>query len=109
MNRTLITYSGAAVLAALAAGAAFVWADAADSHDHADGFGGMMESIGEGDHSDMMGHMRQVLTAEEYRLMEQHMADHANGGGMPMDPTMDGMMHRMMDGMIGSMGEQMNR
>lgn len=109
MNRALVIISGTAVLAALAVGLAFAWIDAADSHDHDDGFGGMMEAMGDGDHADIMAHMRQVLTAEEYRLMEQHMADHANGGGMAVDPTMDGMMHRMMDGMMGNMGGRMNR
>ena len=69
----------------------------------ANSYQGMMQAMGRMDSDAMLQRMQQVLSPEDYQLMAQHMAAHRAGGAMPMDPRVDGIMHRMMDGMLQQM------
>jgi hypothetical protein len=67
------------------------------------GYTGMLDAMGHMDADAMHARMRAVLGEGGYAQMLQHMADHQAGEGA-VGPGMDGMMHQMMDGMMGHMG-----
>lgn len=75
----------------------------------ANGYQGMMQAMGRMDSEVMLQRMQQVLSPEDYQRMLQHMAAHRSGGMMPMDSQIDGMMHRMMDGMLQQMPDSHGR
>lgn len=64
-----------------------------------DSFMGMMTSMGSGDSEQMLRHMRDILGEDGYERMMGHFQDHGEGM-MTGDGALDGMMHRMMDGMM---------
>lgn len=64
---------------------------------------GMMSAMGRMDSDDMLAGMRSVLGDQDYQQMLAHMAAHRAGGAMRDDSDIDGMMHRMMDGMMQQM------
>ena len=65
-----------------------------------DGYAGMMQAMGDLDSDAMLSHMREVLVADGFQRMMDHLADHRAGGPMTGDAEVDDMMHRMMDGMM---------
>ena len=65
-----------------------------------DSYAGMMQSIGDLDSDTMLDHMRDVLGADGFQRMKDHLSEHRSGGSMTGDPNVDQMMHRMMDGMM---------
>lgn len=65
------------------------------------GYAGMMGAMGSGDSDQMLERMREVLSDEHYAAMMQHLQDHRSGNPMPSNAGLDGMMHTMMDGMMG--------
>ena len=68
--------------------------------DSGDGSMSMMEAMGTMDSDAMLQHMRDALGEDGYQRMLDHMREHGAGGPMTGDPTIDDMMHRMMDGMM---------
>ena len=64
---------------------------------------GMMGAMGRMDSDDMLERMRSILGEQDYQQMLAHMAAHRAGGAMRDDAGIDGMMHRMMDGMMQQM------
>ena len=69
----------------------------------ANGYMGMMAGMSSMNSDQMLAGMRQVLGAEGYQRMLDHIAEHRNGGQMAGNTSMDGMMHQMMDGMMQQM------
>jgi hypothetical protein len=65
-----------------------------------DSYAGMMQSMSDLDSDAMLDYMRDVLGADGYQRMMDHLSDHRTGGPMTGDPDVDQMMHRMMDGMM---------
>jgi hypothetical protein len=105
-QQTKFIIAGMSVLVvALAIGLAVSLAMDDDMHADANGdhFMGMMQSMGNMDSDDMLGHMREVLGEDGYQRMLSHMQDHRNGAAMPGGSSIDDMMHRMMDGMMQQM------
>ena len=68
--------------------------------DSGDGFMGMMDAMGDMDSGTFVEYMRDVLGEDGFGRMLDHMREHRDGGPMTGDPTIDDMMHRMMDGMM---------
>ena len=64
-----------------------------------DAYMGMMGAMGGMDSDNMLEHMREILGEDGYNRMMGHFQDHRNGT-MTGDAEVDGMMHRMMDGMM---------
>jgi len=67
------------------------------------GYAGMMGAMGSSDSEAMLQHMKEVLGADGFARMQQHLSDHQGGGPMTGNPQIDQMMHSMMDGMMGQM------
>ena len=67
------------------------------------GYMGMMQSMGNMDSDRMLAAMRDVLGADGYQRMLDHIAEHRKGGQMAGNASMDSMMHQMMDGMMQQM------
>ena len=65
-----------------------------------DGYGGMMQSMGDMDSGGMLKHMREALGEDGNQRMLDHFRDHRNGGPMAGNAGVDQMMHQMMDGMM---------
>lgn len=65
-----------------------------------DAYTGMMGAMGDTDSDAMLSHMREILGADGFQRMMDHLSDHRNGGPMTGDPNVDQMMHSMMDGMM---------
>ena len=65
-----------------------------------DGSMGMMVAMGGMDSGTFVEYMRDVLGEDGFGRMLDHMREHRDGGPMTGDPTIDDMMHRMMDGMM---------
>ena len=108
-TRTTIAIGGllAAVVAfAVALGVVFATDDANGAggirHGMAasDGSMGMMDAMGDMDSGPFVEYMRDVLGEDGFGRMLDHMREHRDGGPMTGDPTIDDMMHRMMDGMM---------
>ena len=68
------------------------------------GYAGMMQAMGGMNSDAMLARMREVLGEDGYARMQEHMQQHQSGQGMMGDPSLDGMMHQMMDGMMSQMG-----
>lgn len=64
---------------------------------------GMMGAMGRMDSDDMLARMHSILGEQDYQQMLAHMAAHRAGGAMGDDAGINGMMHRMMDGMMQQM------
>jgi hypothetical protein len=114
MNRQILIAGVVAVLVAVVAitmaiGVVIGTAIDDDHHDRIserdgdDPFLGMMGAMGGLDTDDMLGHMGEVLNDEDYALMLEHMEEHREGDATGNASGVDGMMHRMMDGMLGHM------
>ncbi len=94
----------AAAVAGLAVALGVVLATDGGSQRHAAGpDGGMMAAFGNMDSDSMLEQMREVAGDESYGLMLAHMAQHRSGAQPAPMPGIDGMMHRMMDGMLEQM------
>ncbi len=93
----------AAAVVALSIGLAFAVMDDDGMHDGRGGYSGMMGAFGEEDSDEMLARMREVLSAEDYQLMLEHVQSHRNGTDIGDHAAMDGMMHQMMDGMMAQM------
>jgi hypothetical protein len=65
-----------------------------------DSYAGMMQAMGDMNSDAMLAHMQDVLGADGYRRMIDHMNEHRAGGPMTGDAGIDEMMHSMMDGMM---------
>ena len=65
-----------------------------------DGSMGMMDAMGDMGSGTFAEHMRDVLGEDGFGRMLDHMREHRAGGPMTVDPTIDDMTHRMMDGMM---------
>ena len=92
------------VIAAVALSVAAVVAmNGDDTGRAANDYMGMMRSMGRMDSDDMLARMRSILGEQDYQKMLAHMAAHRAGGPMRDDAGIDGMMHRMMDGMMQQM------
>ncbi len=109
----IISVLGATVII-LALGLFLVWqgrvgpAGMPNRMEAGNGYQGMMQAMGRMDSETMLQRMQQVLSPEDYQRMLQHMASH-RAGAMPMDPQVDGVMHRMMDGMLQQMPDSRGR
>jgi len=64
------------------------------------GYAGMMGAMGAGDSERVLERMREILSADDFATMMQHLEDHRSGNPMPSDPGLNGTMHTMMDGMM---------
>lgn len=67
------------------------------------GYAGMMGAMAQMDSETMLQRMREVLGEDGYQAMLAHMAAHRNGTAGDTAPGIDGMMHRLMDGMMSMM------
>jgi len=72
------------------------------------GYTGMMQAMGNMDSDRMLERMREVLGAEGYQRMLDHIAEHRKAGQMSGNAGMDSMMHQMMDGMMQQMPADRN-
>jgi hypothetical protein len=85
------------------AGIAAMAVSAMDEDDHMiraeNGYMGMMRGMGQMDSDEMLAGMRSILDEDDYAEMLEHMAAHRAGGALNYSGGIDGMMHRMMDGM----------
>ncbi len=72
------------------------------------GYLGMMQAMGAMDSDTMLARMHEVLGDDVYARMMAHMQLHQAGQGMQGDPSIDSMMHQMMDGMMSQMPHDMN-
>jgi len=84
---------------ALALGVVLATGDGSELH-HAGPYGDMMGAMGNMDPESMLEQMREVAGDESYGQMLAHMAQHGSGTQAGAMPGIDGMMHRMMDGMM---------
>ncbi len=67
------------------------------------GYAGMMGAMAMMDTETMLERMREVLGDDGYQAMLDHMQAHRNGTAGDTLPGVDGMMHRLMDGMMSMM------
>ena len=97
-TRTTIAIGGlVAAVVAFGVGLGVVFAT---DDEAGDGSMGMMDAMGDMDSGTFVEYMRDVLGEDGFGRMLDHMREHRDGGPMTGDPTIDDMMHRMMDGMM---------
>ncbi|MGD9933418.1 MAG: hypothetical protein AB7T37_06840 [Dehalococcoidia bacterium] len=72
------------------------------------GYAGMMGALAMMDTDTMLQRMREVLGDDGYQAMLDHMQAHRNGTASEAVPGVDGMMHRLMDGMMSMMPPDAN-
>ncbi len=77
--------------------------DSATMRPGMNGYAGMMGAMAMMDSEVMLERMREVLGDDGYRAMLTHMDEHRNGTASDTVPGVDGMMHRLMDGMMSMM------
>lgn len=91
---------------AIGLGTAIAMAIAMDGdgmHNDGNPFSGMSGAMHDGNMADMISHMKEVMSDEDFAAMQAHMQSHMDGSPMMNDSSMDGVMHRMMDGMMEAM------